>query len=55
MHKDVYPLPLVGDTLDDLKDADFYTHLYLAYGFESVRVRDEDVHKRTFPTPDGFM
>jgi hypothetical protein len=31
--KDAYPLPLVDDTLDELKDANFYTHLDLASGF----------------------
>jgi hypothetical protein len=29
---DAYPLPRVDDTLDELKDANFYTHLDLAYG-----------------------
>jgi hypothetical protein len=32
-HKDAYPLPRVDDTLDELKDANFYTHLDLASGF----------------------
>jgi hypothetical protein len=31
--KDAYPLPRVDDTLDELKDANFYTHLDLACGF----------------------
>jgi hypothetical protein len=31
--KDAYPLPRVDDTLDELKDANFYTHLDLAFGF----------------------
>jgi hypothetical protein len=30
MGKDAYPLPRVDDTLDELKDANFYTHLDLA-------------------------
>jgi hypothetical protein len=34
--KDAYPLPHVDDTLDELKDANFYTHLDLAYGFWQV-------------------
>jgi hypothetical protein len=38
--KDAYPLPRVDDTLDELKDANFYTHLDLASGFWQVRVRD---------------
>jgi hypothetical protein len=32
-HKDAYPLPCVDDTLDKLKDGNFYTHLDLASGF----------------------
>jgi hypothetical protein len=51
--KDAYPLPRVDDTLDELKDANFYTHLDLASCFWQVRVRDEDIHKTAFQTPDG--
>jgi hypothetical protein len=54
--KDANPLlPRVDDTLDELKDAIFYTHLDLAFGFWQVRVRDEDVHKTTSQTTDGMM
>jgi hypothetical protein len=40
--KDVHPLPRVDDTLDELKEAKFCTHLDLAPGFWQVRVREED-------------
>jgi hypothetical protein len=40
---------------DELKDANFYTHLDLAPSFWQVRVRYEDVHKTAFPTHDGLM
>jgi hypothetical protein len=53
--KDAYPLPRVDDTLDELKYANFYTHLDLASGFWQVRVRDKDIHKPAFETPDGLM
>jgi hypothetical protein len=53
--KDAYPLPRVDDKLDELKDAKFYTHLDLAFGFWQVRVRDHDIHKTAFQTPDGLM
>jgi hypothetical protein len=53
--KDAYPLPRVDDTLDELKDANFYSHLDLASGFWPVRVRDQDIHKTAFQTPDGLM
>jgi hypothetical protein len=45
----------VDGTLDVYKDAIFYTHLDLAFGFSQVRVRDEDVHKTAFQTRDGIM
>jgi hypothetical protein len=54
-HKDAYPLPRVDDTLDELKDANFYANLDLAYGFWQVRVRDRDIHKTAFQTLDGLM
>jgi hypothetical protein len=53
--KDAYPLPRVDDTLDELKDANFYTHLDLASGFWQVRVRDHGIHKTAFQTPYGLM
>jgi hypothetical protein len=53
--KDAYPLPLVDDTLDELKDAKFYTHLDFASSFWQVRVRDHDIHKTAFQTLDGLM
>jgi hypothetical protein len=53
--KDAYPLPRVDDTLDELRDATFHTHLGLASGIWQVRVRDQDVHKTAFQTPDGLM
>jgi hypothetical protein len=45
----------VDDTLDELKDANFYTHLDLASCFWQVRVRDKDIHKTAFQTHDGLM
>jgi hypothetical protein len=53
--KDAYPLPRVDDTIDELKDANFYTHLDFASGFWQVRVRDQDIHKTAFQTHDGLM
>jgi hypothetical protein len=55
MRKDAYPLPRVDDTLDELKDVNFYTHLNLASGVLEVRVRDRNVHDTAFQTPYGLM
>jgi hypothetical protein len=40
---------------NELKEATFYTHLYLAYCFWQVRVRDVDIHNTTVHTLDGLM
>jgi hypothetical protein len=54
--KDAYPLPRVDDDIvDELRDANFYTHLDLAYGCWQVRVRNLDIHKTAFQTLDGLM
>jgi hypothetical protein len=53
--KDADPLPRVDDTLDELKDANFYTLLDLASGFWQVRVHNQDIHKTAFQTHDGLM
>jgi hypothetical protein len=53
--KYAYPLPRVDDTLDELKDGNFYTHLDLASGFWQVRVRDKDIDKTAFQTPNGLI
>jgi hypothetical protein len=41
--------------LDDLKDANFYTHPDLACGFRQVRVHIENIHKTAFRTPNGMI
>jgi hypothetical protein len=53
--KDANPLPRADDALDEHKDANFHTNLDLTYGFWQVQVRDHDIHKSTFETPDGRM
>jgi hypothetical protein len=53
--KDAYPLLRVDDTLNELKDVNFYTHFDLACGFWQVRVRNQDIHKTAFQTLDGLM
>jgi hypothetical protein len=45
----------VDDTLNELKDAKFYTHLDLAFGFLQVQVRNQDIHKIAFQTLDVLM
>ncbi|GFY03972.1 retrovirus-related Pol polyprotein from transposon 17.6 [Trichonephila clavipes] len=51
--KDKFPLPLLEDVLDTLKEAKVYSTLDLRYGFFHVDI-DEDCRKYTsFIVPDG--
>ena len=36
--KNRYPLPLVGDLLDQLRSAKFFTKIYLRTGYNNVRI-----------------
>jgi hypothetical protein len=47
--------PRVDDTVDELKDTSFNTHLDLASSFLQYRAREEDVHKTAFQRHDGLM
>jgi hypothetical protein len=53
--KESSPLPRVDDTIYDLKDANYHTHLDLTFGSWQVRVREENAYKTTFQTLDGLM
>jgi hypothetical protein len=47
---------LNGRRFDELKDANFYTHLDLvASAFWQARVCDQNIVKTTFQTPHGLM
>jgi hypothetical protein len=50
--KVAYPISHVDDTLNELKDEFFYTHLDLASAFWQFRVKGEDVPKTQFQSPD---
>jgi hypothetical protein len=45
----------VDDTLDELKEANFITHLDLVHSLWQVQVHEEDTHETTFETHYGLM
>ena len=48
--KDRYPLPLIGEALDRLSTAKYYTKLDIKDAYHKIRIRDVDEWKTAFKT-----
>src|SRR3984885_12987224 len=48
--KNAYPLPLVGELLDKLQGANWFTKLDIRWGYHNVRIKEGDEWKATFKT-----
>ena len=53
--KDAYPLPRLGQTIDALQGAGYFSSLDLASGYWQVPVAENDRHKSAFCTPEGGL
>ena len=53
--KDAYPLPRMGQTVDALQGAGFFSSLDLASGYWQVPVAGKDRHKTSFCTLEGGL
>ena len=53
--KDAYPLPRIGQTIDALQGAGYFSSLDLASGYWQVPVAEKDRHKTAFCTPEGGL
>ena len=53
--KDAYPLPRIGQTVDALQGAEYFSSLDLASGYWQVPVAEKDQHKTSFCTPEGGL
>ena len=47
----VYPLPLIPEVIDDMKDATLFTKFDIRWGYNNIRICEEDQWKATFITP----
>ena len=53
--KDAYPLPRIGQTIDALQGAGYFSSLDLASGYWQVPAAEKDRHKTAFCTPEGGL
>lgn len=53
--KEKYPMPVIEDLIDRLQGCKYYTSLDLKSGYHQVCVKEEDIHKTAFVTPDAHF
>ena len=53
--KNAYPLPLISELTDKIKDAKYFTKLDVRWGYNNIRIRDSDQWKAAFKTNRGLF
>ena len=53
--KNAYPLPLISELMDKIKDAKFFTKLDVRWGYNNIRINDGDQWKAAFKTNKGLF
>ena len=53
--KNRYPLPLISELLDKLKQAKFFTALDVRWGYNNIRIKEGDEWKAAFRTNRGLF
>jgi len=53
--KNNYPLPLITDLIDNIEGKRVFTKMDLWWGFNNIRIKEEDEWKRVFMTYVGFF
>ena len=55
MVKNTYPLPLVSDLIDNLRQFSLFTKFDVQWGYNNIRIREGDEWKAAFITPLGLF
>ena len=55
MIKDAYPLPLISDLIDKVKDVTIFTKFDVQSGYNNIRIREGDQWKAAFITLKGLF
>ncbi|KAI3732488.1 hypothetical protein L1987_63693 [Smallanthus sonchifolius] len=53
MVKNRYPLPRIDDLFDQLQGASWFSKIDLRSGYHQLKMKEEDIHKKTFRTRYG--
>jgi Reverse transcriptase (RNA-dependent DNA polymerase) len=53
--KNTYPLPLIGDLLDKLKGAQWFTKLDIRWGYHNIQIKKGDEWKGAFKMNKGLF
>ena len=53
--RNAYPLPLIPELIDDMKDSMIFTKFNVRWGFNNIHIREEDQWKGAFITPFGLF
>ena len=53
--RNAYPLPLIPELIDDMKDSTLFTKFDIWWGYNNIRLREEDQWKAAFITPLGLF
>ena len=53
--RNAYPLPLIPELIDDMKDSMLFTKFDIRWGYNNIQLREEDQWKAAFVTPLGLF